>query len=111
MLPASMLYWIAEEDLDPFEMRLYVHYLISAERRLPNTPASESAAKCRMSVKNMEKARNGLCKKGYISVNESQGHLSITLEDLDIRAYASLYPDKFLAAFPNADLDAILNRS
>lgn len=65
----AMIPHIADEDLDPYEYKLYGHYVRVCGAN--NNPCIEServtAEKCKMSRNKFRDARDSLAKKGYIS--------------------------------------------
>lgn len=65
---ATVIPHIADDDLDPFQMRLYIHYKkIFALKGTCDESVRETAKACRMSTKTITKARDELASLGYIA--------------------------------------------
>ena len=65
---ATVIPHMADDDLDPFQMRLYVHYKrLFAEKGSCEESVRETAEKTHMNTKTVTKARNGLAELGYIA--------------------------------------------
>src|SRR3989304_4953485 len=71
LLPA-----IADDELDPFEMRLLAHYQRNSRNGFYSKPTHTTAALCKMSEDAVRSARKNLVQKKYIKTAQEPGRLT-----------------------------------
>lgn len=70
----AMIPYMADNELDPYEMRLLVHYIRRAGENLSCWESTDESARiCKMDVRKVRAARKSLMDCGYIDIEERAG--------------------------------------